>query len=183
VKCQGSANPNDRLARNCKSGPAACLHVRYVDFCPNFEVIDLDKIEFETPTFKAWSGLSSNDGTGSNPLPARSDGLDNVDSGPDAAFYIQMGVIEQVSIRCWFKGRNSPILVAFVPFEDVGQDRSLVGVLTARPRLQSPAAGADFWVGDDEYLHVGMGADHGPDVAAVEHRARRIGGELTLKTE
>ena len=35
----------------------------------------------------------------SNPLPARSDGLDNVDGGPDAAFYIQMGVIEQVSIR------------------------------------------------------------------------------------
>jgi hypothetical protein len=34
----------------------------------------------------------------SNPLPARSDGLDNVDGGPDAAFYIQMGVIEQVSI-------------------------------------------------------------------------------------
>jgi hypothetical protein len=49
--------------------------------------------------FKTWSGLSSNDGRGSNPLPARSDGLDNVDGGPDAAFYIQIGVIEQVSIR------------------------------------------------------------------------------------
>ena len=48
--------------------------------------------------FKTWSGLSSNDGRGSNPLPARSDGLDNVDGGPDAAFYIQMRVIEQVSI-------------------------------------------------------------------------------------
>jgi hypothetical protein len=34
----------------------------------------------------------------SNPLPARSDGLDNVDGGPDAAFYIQLGVIQQVSI-------------------------------------------------------------------------------------
>ena len=33
-----------------------------------------------------------------NPLPARSNGLDNVDGGPDAAFYIQMGVIQQVSI-------------------------------------------------------------------------------------
>ena len=28
--------------------------------------------------------------TGSNPLPARSDGLDNVDGGPEAAFYIQL---------------------------------------------------------------------------------------------
>jgi hypothetical protein len=52
--------------------------------------------------FKTWSGLSSNDGRGSNPLPARSDGLDNLDGGPDAAFYIQIGVIEQVSIRCRF---------------------------------------------------------------------------------
>ena len=48
--------------------------------------------------FKTWSGLSSNDGRVSNPMPARSDGLDNVDGGPDAAFYIQMRVIEQVSI-------------------------------------------------------------------------------------
>src|ERR1700687_3638191 len=31
VKCQGSANPNDRLAGNRESGPAACLHVRYVE--------------------------------------------------------------------------------------------------------------------------------------------------------
>ena len=31
VKCQRSANPNDRLAGNRESGPAACLHVRYVD--------------------------------------------------------------------------------------------------------------------------------------------------------
>ena len=31
VKCQGSANPDDRLAGNRESGPAACLHVRYVD--------------------------------------------------------------------------------------------------------------------------------------------------------
>jgi hypothetical protein len=52
--------------------------------------------------FKTGSGLSSNDGGGLNPLPARSDGLDNVDGGPDAAFYIQVGVIQQVSIFCWF---------------------------------------------------------------------------------
>jgi hypothetical protein len=50
-------------------------------------------------TSRTWSGLSSNDGSGSNLLPARSDGLDNIDGGPDAAFYIQMRVIEQVSIR------------------------------------------------------------------------------------
>jgi hypothetical protein len=50
---------------------------------PDLELVDLE----------AWSGLSSNDGRGSNLLPARSDGLDNVDGGPDAAFYIQIGII------------------------------------------------------------------------------------------
>jgi hypothetical protein len=54
--------------------------------------------EPEIPTSRTWSGLSSNDGSGSNRLPARSDGLDNFDGGPDAAFYIQLRVIEQVSI-------------------------------------------------------------------------------------
>jgi len=42
---------------------------------------------------RAGAGSSSNDGCGLTPLPARSDGLDNVDGGPDAAFYIQLGVI------------------------------------------------------------------------------------------
>jgi len=42
---------------------------------------------------RAGAGASSNDGCGLTPRPARSDGLDNVDGGPDAAFYIQLGVI------------------------------------------------------------------------------------------
>jgi len=57
-----------------------------------------EAISLGISTFKTWSGLSSNDGSGSNRLPARSDGLDNFDGGPDAAFYIQLRVIEQVSI-------------------------------------------------------------------------------------
>ena len=44
-------------------------------------------------TIKGGSRLSSNDGRGSNPLPACSNGLDNVDGGPDAALYIQNGII------------------------------------------------------------------------------------------
>jgi hypothetical protein len=44
-------------------------------------------------TTEGGSGLSSKDGRGSNPLPARSNGLDDVDGGPDAAFYIQIGII------------------------------------------------------------------------------------------
>jgi hypothetical protein len=70
------------------SGPAAGLHVRYVD---KSVVRSLNEaIGLGISMFKTRSGLSSNDGGGLNPLPARSDGLDNVDGGPDAAFYIQM---------------------------------------------------------------------------------------------
>jgi hypothetical protein len=40
------------------------------------------------------SGHSSNDAGGiSSPLTARSDGLDDIDGGPDAALYIQTRVV------------------------------------------------------------------------------------------
>ena len=96
AKGQGSANSDDRLANSCDSGPAVGLHVRCVDVCPETDGLEnsVRAIDYLRPR----SGLSSNDGEGSNLTPARSDGLDNVDGGPDAAFYIQMGVIEQVSI-------------------------------------------------------------------------------------
>jgi len=58
--------------------------------------------------------------------------LDNVDGGPDAAFYIQMGVIEQVSIRCRFQGCNGPVLVAFVPLR--------ISARTAASSASSPRA-------------------------------------------
>jgi hypothetical protein len=72
-----------------------CLHVRYVDSCPEpLRLIEpFFESGFERSTFEDGSGRSSNDGSESIPLPARSDGLDNVDGGPDAAFYIQIGII------------------------------------------------------------------------------------------
>ena len=52
------------------------------------------KILFELSTYlRAGAGFSSDDANGSNPLTARSNGLDNVDGGPDAAFYIEIGII------------------------------------------------------------------------------------------
>src|SRR5437868_4832238 len=79
----GSANPDDRLAKNSERGPAACLHVRYVD-CIRGQSFRSQDRERASPPMTA---------TDSNPRPARSDGLDNVDGGPDAAFYIQVRVI------------------------------------------------------------------------------------------
>jgi len=150
----------------------------------DFDVRNLNEaIGLGISIFKTWSGLSSNDGRGSNLLPARSDGLDNVDGGPDAAFYIQLGVIEQVSICGRFQRRHRPVLVAFVTFEDIRQHGGLVDVLPPRPRLQGPAAGTHSCVGYDEDFDVGVGTDHGSDVAAIQHRARRIGGKLPLKVQ
>jgi len=54
----------------------------------------VSKILFEISTvLRAGAGSTSSIGRGSNPLPARSNGLDNVDGGPDAAFYIQIGIV------------------------------------------------------------------------------------------
>jgi hypothetical protein len=84
----GSANPNDRSPQ--KIARAGRQHA-----C-TFDTLILSGVRaFD---LKTGSGLSSNDGRASNPKPARSDGLDNVDGGPDAAFYIQLRVIQQVSI-------------------------------------------------------------------------------------
>ena len=104
VKSSGSANPNDRFLREgAKAGRQRPCTFDTLNFVRSFELIDHRKGVRDTHNqdgagFKDVSG-SSNDGRGSNPLPARSDGLDDVDGGPDAGFYIQIGVIEQVSIR------------------------------------------------------------------------------------
>src|SRR4051812_1092521 len=54
---------------------------------------------------KPKSGLSSNDGRVSDPLPARSNGLDTFDGGPDAGGYSAPGAPEQG--RPWLTERKS----------------------------------------------------------------------------
>ena len=67
-----------------------CLHVRYVEFV---QVNGLENSVRDTDYSRAGAGSTSSDAGGSNPLAARSNGLDDVDGGPDAAFYIQIGII------------------------------------------------------------------------------------------
>ena len=57
----------------------------------------------------------------SDPTPARSNGLDNIDGGPDAAFYIQIGIVEQDCILRLFQRGGGAILVAFVAPPDIGK--------------------------------------------------------------
>src|SRR3954465_9739306 len=79
--------------RNSGSGPA---EARAFDTWKSF-VRSLDRVgpsrDREYRPQRAGAGASSNDGSGLTPRPARSDGLGNVSGGPDASFYIQLGVI------------------------------------------------------------------------------------------
>ena len=100
AKGRGSQSPRRPLiALEMQKRAGRCLHVRYVEFVRGEE---LENSVRAIDCMRAGAGSTSNDANGSNPLTARSNGLDNVDGGPDAAFYIQMGVIEQVSIFGWF---------------------------------------------------------------------------------
>src|ERR1700744_2590810 len=100
VRCQDSANPNVRSPREVATAGQQCACTR--------DTFDDPGPESQYRLRRTGSGRSSDDGIGSSPMPARSDSLDNVDGGPDAAFYIQMGVIKQVSIRrCLQRGSGA----------------------------------------------------------------------------
>src|SRR6266508_348269 len=66
------------------------------------------------------AGFSSMTGARSAAPPARPDGFDNVDGGPERGVYIQMRGVEQVRIRRGFQRGRSPGGVALVPAQDVG---------------------------------------------------------------
>ncbi len=167
------------------------------------------------------SGLSSNDGSGSNPRPARSDGLDDVDGSPDARYSVGLYAANWNAYRANGASAGAGSLLsgpldrlddgdAATPpsisrsnIEDMGICRRLqrrrgpVRSRSSRLRISArigssalatrrtsrPAPRPHRGIGDHENLHVGIGADHGADVAAVEHRARRLGGEVPLERQ
>ncbi len=81
------------------------------------------------------------------------------------------------------QGGRRAIPVPFVALDDVGQNQRLVGRFAACARFERAAVGAHLRVGDDKNLHIGIRADHGPDVAPVEHGAGRRACELALKAD
>src|SRR5262245_2221143 len=89
-------------------------------------------------------------------LPARPDGLDDVDGGLDGAVYIQMGRIQQVRVGGRFQGRGRPGTVALVAAADIGQNRPLFDRFTPALQLQIPAPGADFGARGHENLNLGI---------------------------
>jgi len=69
----------------------------------------------------------------STALSARSNGLDNIDGGPERGVYTQMRGIEQVCVGRGFKGRRRALRIAFVTTQQVRQDLVLLDILAARP--------------------------------------------------
>src|SRR6187399_1481562 len=79
--------------RNSGSGPAEARAFDTLKSLSGAWIAPVPSRDREYRPQRAGAGASSNDGSGLTPRPARSDGLDNVDGGPGAAFYIQLGVI------------------------------------------------------------------------------------------
>ena len=85
------------------------------------------------------AGCSSNDEGRSTAPSARSDGLDNVDGGPDRRVYSQMGGIEQVRILGRLQRGHRAGHIALIALADVGEHGGRVGRLARAPA--TPAAG------------------------------------------
>src|SRR5436305_425375 len=92
VKCRGPQNPTTASRTMARAGRQHACTIDTFDFVRGQSFRSQDR-ERASPPMTARA---------SNPKPARSDGLDNVDGGPDAAVYIQLRVIEQVCIFCRF---------------------------------------------------------------------------------
>src|ERR1700722_13974983 len=96
-------------------------------------------------------------------LSARSDGLDDVDGGPECGVYTQMRGIEQVSVGSGLeRGRAAP-RIAFVAPQQIGQDLALIRALPPRPQLENAPRSAHFRRRDNEELHIGAGCNHRAD--------------------
>src|SRR5579863_10288067 len=101
---------------------------------------------------------------------ARSNGLDDIDGGPERRVYTQMRGIEQVRVWCLHEGGGGAPGIALVAPQEVGQNLLFVGHLPARPQFAHAPGGAYFWRRHDEELHVSARRNNGADIAAVEHR-------------
>ncbi len=88
---------------------------------------------------------------------------------PDAAFYIQMGVVQQVRIRRGFRGAAARFRSRASRLR-MSASTAASSAFSPRARISASGAAPDLGVGDHEDLHVRRRADHGSDVAAVEHR-------------
>ena len=89
--------------------------------------------------------------------------------------------VEQVRVGRRQERGDRSFGVAFVAAQYVGENVGLLRALAVGAKLEEAAPRARLRLRGDEDLHVGAGADHRADVAAIEHCARPFGGEIALE--
>ena len=72
-------------------------------------------------------------------------------------------------------------MVALIALKDIRQNLRFVDIPPLRPVFGGTAAGAHLGARSDENFNVGIGADDGANVAAIENRSRWRCGKLALK--
>src|SRR5690606_307636 len=117
------------------------------------------------------------------PHPLSSCAADDLQDLPECRLYIQVGGIEQDSIRRGFQGCRGPFDVALVAPADVGQHLLIGNRFPPARKLAEAAGGADLGARSDENLDLRLGRDDGSGVAAVEYGAAGAAGEVLLELQ
>src|SRR6516164_10581484 len=86
------------------------------------------------------AGSSSTTEARSTALPARSDGFDNVDGGPECGLYIQMRGIEQVRVCRPLERSGRALAVARIAPADIGEHVGVENALAGARKLGRAAA-------------------------------------------
>ena len=98
---------------------------------------------------------------------------------------VQVAGIQLIGVFGRLQRRDGAVSVARVAFLHIRENAAMYSVEAPFPQLFKTPFGADLDAGGDEQLGVGVGADHGADVAAIENRpfgaAGGVGGEIALK--
>src|SRR5260370_39356703 len=105
------------------------------------------------------------------------------DGVPQDGVDVEIGRIENVSIRRRLERRNCAFGIAFVAAPDIREDRGLVCNLAEAAHLERATLRPYLGRSRYENLDLRAGTDDRPDVAAVENGARPDGGKILLQLE
>ncbi len=117
------------------------------------------------------------------PLGSRQPLLGDADRGRNRVLDVQLAGIQLNRIRSSAKRSNGPQAVALVTRVNIGQHLFEMGIQPALLELLQPAPGAHFRRRGYEQFHLGTGRNYRSDVAAIEHRAAGLRGEVLLPLE
>src|SRR5712692_5786920 len=109
--------------------------------------------------------------------------FDDGDGVPQDGVDVEIGRIENVSVRRRLERRNCAFGIAFVPTPDIPEDRGLVCSQAQAAHLERATLRPYLGRSGHENLGFRERTDDGPDVAAVQDGARRDGGKILLQLQ